>query len=534
MTAAISVSDNISLQNNDEETKLKFLALAFAVLQAKERLEKKGGISSMLHLLNIPEISYAVSALPTEMRNKFSNWFRGLSEGDLNDISKAYNWRELHINIIGNQLFSSDIAKEKGAIFTPDWLAQRVTNEAIRYWKRLNPGKGNPRRVGDLSCGAGVFLSYLKKLVSSDTEIIGVDSCAEYVCISRLNAVGDQQCSIECLDTLIDLHSEKQKSLFGGSETLPISDYDIIVGNPPYVRSQLLNASYSQKLKKLYPQLTKGNFDLVVLFLAQTLDALSSGGIGALIVSNKFMGSRYGDEICRRLANESRILEIIDFGDGQVFPDKTTYTCVITFAKLPPVGTTSVINFPPGLIWNDKGNHFELGQKLQIPQERFQSVPWNLAGNAHDEILRIMHRPNMPLLFDLFPNISQGVRTGANHIFVIKNVNVAAIEKELLQPYVSGENIRRCQIVSTNKYLLWLYKKDDQKVSNVIPANELEENYPKAWSYLLGFQKELADRELDSSIPWYGYSRTQNLELIHRPKILAREMMPWAEFAADI
>ena len=533
MTTATSFSTNATLPRDEEETELKFLALAFAVLQAKERLGKDKKIS-LLSLLEVPEISHAISVLPDETRNKFSNWFCRLSKDDLSDFSKAYNWQELHINNIGKQLFSNNTAKEKGAIFTPDWLAQRVTNEAFRYWKRLNPGKGSPRRVADLSCGAGIFLSYLRKHASSDTEIIGIDSCAEYVCISRLNAIGDQQCSIECLDTLVDLNSEKQKSLFVQSEVLPISEYDIIVGNPPYIRSQLLNAAYSQKLKNLYPQLTKGNFDLVVLFLAQTLDALSSGGIGALIVSNKFMGSRYGDEICRRLANESRILEIIDFGDGQVFPDKTTYTCAITFAKLPSVGITNVINFPPGLIWDDKGSHFELGQKLQIPQERFQKVPWNLAGDAHDEILRIMHRPNMPLLFDVFPNISQGVRTGANHIFVIKNGNAGEIEQELLQPYVSGENIRRCQIVSTNKHLLWLYKKDDQKISNVIPINELKENYPKAWAYLSNFQKELTDRDLDSSIPWYGYSRTQNLELIHHPKILAREMMPWAEFAADI
>jgi tRNA1(Val) A37 N6-methylase TrmN6 len=437
-----------------------------------------------------------------------------------------------HINAIGEHIFTINEAKEKGAIFTPDWLAHRTTYESFRHWKRLNPGKGNPALAGDLSCGPGAFLTQMCNTLPEETSIVGIDSCPEYVCLARLNIAGYRPCIIECLDTLVDL-SGVQTKLFNNNLHVPANDYDLIVGNPPYIRSQLLKSSYARSLKNLYPQFTAGNFDLVVLFLAHTLSALAPGGIGALIVSNKFMVSRYGKEICGQLASSFRILEIMDFGDGQVFPDKTTYTCVIIFAKMPPTSPTFLIKFPPGLKWNGHGEHLELGQKTQIPLERLQSFPWNLAGESHDKILHLMQRPELPRLLDVFPNISQGVRTGANHIFIIKGNAREEIEPELLQPYVSGENIRRCRIVPSHRFLLWPYQHNVDGAITLLKAEELQKNYPKTWAYLQRHKQELSERDLDANTLWYGYSRTQNLELQGNPKILAREMMPWSEFAAD-
>ena len=510
----------------------KFSALSFAILRAWERLPSDEMWAAPAAILRAPEINQAVDVLPAKFREEFREWFTGLSLAELEGMRADSKAEGESINSLGARLFAPDEAKAKGAIFTPDWLAYRITYEAIRHWRRLNPGKGEPSLAGDLSCGPGAFLAQLRNLLPKDTTIVGTDSCPEYVCLARLNAVGRRPCVIESLDTLTDLR-QVQTDLFDETLGVPAEGYDLIVGNPPYIRSQLLNAAYARTLKGLYPEFTAGNFDLVVLFLAHTLGALAPGGIGSLVVSNKFMVSRYGSEICKHLATSSRILEIMDFGDGQVFPDKTTYICAITFAKLPPTSPTTLIKFPPGLKWNERGEHLELGQKTQIPLERLQSVPWNLAGESHDEILRLMHRPQHPRLIDVFPNISQGVRTGANHVFVIRGSAVEEIEPELLHPYATGENIRRCRIVPSNRHLLWLYRSGEQAGVTLLRPDELEKNYPGAWAYLQRHRQELSERDLEAGTPWYGYSRSQNLELQHRPKILAREMMPWAEFAAD-
>ncbi|HEX7313860.1 MAG TPA: Eco57I restriction-modification methylase domain-containing protein [Pyrinomonadaceae bacterium] len=505
-----------------------YSALASAVLSAWARAHHNQTYKTPSEILQAREIRLALEVLPVKLCEDFCSWFKELSTYEINGLGISKE----PINSIGDSLFSADEAKGKGAIFTPDWLAQRTTYEAFRHWKRLNPGKGSPRLAGDLSCGPGAFLSQMRETLPAETFIVGVDSCAEYVCLARLDAVGRRPAIIECLDTLVDLQAGNN-DLFIKNLGVPVEGYDLIVGNPPYIRSQLLKASYSRTLKRLYPQFTSGNFDLVVLFLAQTLSALAPGGIASLIVSNKFMASRYGMEICRHLASTSRILEIMDFGDGQVFPNKVTYTCAITFSKLPPVSPTFLVKFPPGLKWDSDGKHLELGQKSQLPLERLQSVPWNLTGEGLDEILHKMQRPEFPRLMDVFSNISQGVRTGANHIFVIKGNIAQEIEPELLYPYVSGENIRRGRVVPSHKFLLWPYRQEVSGAVLPLRPNELERDFPKAWSYLLNHRQELTERDLEPGAPWYGYSRSQNLELQRLPKILAREMMPWAEFAAD-
>jgi methylase of polypeptide subunit release factors len=433
------------------EVPASFSALSSSIVCTWERLRTHGTPMTPANILRIPEINYALSVLPEKLLKDFRDWFKSLSPDTINEGCLLGE----HINAIGGRLFTADDAKGKGAVFTPDWLAHRTTYEAFRHWKRLNPGKGNPALAGDLSCGPGAFLIQMCNILPEETTIVGVDKYPEYVCLARLNIAGQRPSIIECLDTLVNL-SGAQTGLFSHGLDVPAGGYDLIVGNPPYIRSQLLNASYARTLKKLYPQFTAGNFDLVVLFLAHTLNALAPGGIGALIVSNKFIVSRYGKEICKHLSSSSRILEIMDFGDGQVFPDKTTYTCAITFAKLPPTSPTFLIKFPPGLKWNGRGEqHLGLGQKTQIPLERLQSFPWNLTGESQDKVLHLMQRPEFPRLIDVFPNISQGVRTGANHIFVIKGNAQEEIEPELLHPYVSGENIRRCRVVPSQRFLLW-------------------------------------------------------------------------------
>ena len=519
-------------------------ALGYAVLVAWNQLNTQkvekietNRLPEPEEILNHPDIANALAVLPNPISSKFSSWFKTCSKPEINKaIRLIHSFQDSHdfiINFLGEQLFPENEAKLKGAVFTPGWLVQHLTKKALSHWQRFNPGKGQPKLVGDLSCGPGIFLAYLRKLLPKTTKIIGIDSCPEYVCLARLLNIGEQSCMIECLDTLTDLRSEYQTTLFSSTINCPSSGYNLIVGNPPYVRSQLLDSTYAKKLRKLYPELARGNFDLVVPFLAHTINALAPGGVAALVLSSKFMNSRYGTEICRSIGKNMRVLEIMDFGDGQVFPGKTTYSCTIMVTKLPPMNSFTVIKFPPGLVWDGQGSHLSLGEKNQIPSERLQSSPWNLVSGTHEEILSLMRQTQFPRLLDVFPKISQGLRTGANSIFLLQAQAAKEIESELLRPYISGENIRRCFIKPLDKYLLFPYDFDSNGVLTLLSAEELEQKYPKAWAFLQQNRQELMNRDLEASTLWYGYSRSQNLRLQNSPKILIREMMPRAEFAAD-
>jgi methylase of polypeptide subunit release factors len=489
--------------------------------------------SGRLRLLRLS--SDALSALEPRAERRFRDWVQDLDPDDpesapLKGLLPAS--LEKTFNTLGNALFSEETAKARGAIFTPTWVAERLVDIASGYWNRLNVGR-QPSLVADLSCGPGVFLSKLASKLSTKTKIIGVDASPEYIALARLLTARHGNVEAYCADTLLSLRSFGQLTLELASCPVASTGYDIIVGNPPYVRCQSLDAEYARTLRELYPSFTGGNFDLASLFLAHTLEALAPGGVAALVISSKFMTSRYGADVCRRIGQHARMLEVVDFGDGQIFEGRTTYTCTLTFAKLPPLGSCKVFKFPSGLKWNDGKTHLQKASVAELPPERFLTAPWELSSGVHDDILNLMRRPGCGRLSEVFPNFSQGIRTGANQFFVVSKTTGSRLEQDLILPYVSGENIRNCQILDPEYSLIWPYRFTDAGAVVAIREDELFELYPRAASYFNQHRRGLSSRDLEQGAPWYSYSRSQNLDLAHRPKVIGRELMPSAQFAAD-
>ncbi len=422
-----------------------------------------------------------------------------------------------------------DDPKEAGQIFTPSWLSKIVARDALSHWRRLHRDGGQPGLIGDVSCGAGVFLSAARRTFGSDIQVIGIDS--DPTCVAYAKLLGkatDQRWQLASLDSLLGRISHEQWR--GVSEEIPKEGYDILIGNPPYIRSQSLGKDYRIALKSAYPNMSSGNFDLSIFFLDHAIKTLAPGGVASYITSHKFMVSSYGRAICKRLASDVRVMNIVDFEDHQVFKGRTTYTCVLTFAKLLPAKKFTISRF---------NGSFKNGQQLgkskteSLPIERLQTHPWNFATGLDRNALVKLNNSRHPLVTQIFDDVLQGIRTGANSVFLIDSTESPDIEPEILMPYVSGHDIRRCKIVNGHKQLLYPYHQERSGEVRLYSETELQSKFPKSWGYLSDHHQQLADRKLAGNQAWYAYSRSQNLEVPSKPKLMVREMMPRSEFAAD-
>jgi methylase of polypeptide subunit release factors len=65
--------------------------------------------------------------------------------------------------------------------------------------------------------------------------------------------------------------------------------FNIVIGNPPYIRQEMLDSDYKTKLKENYPKVFTGTADLLVYFFAVAHRYLCSNGTLALITSNKWL-----------------------------------------------------------------------------------------------------------------------------------------------------------------------------------------------------------------------------------------------------
>jgi len=418
--------------------------------------------------------------------------------------------------------------KLRGAIYTPSWLADRITRNALSHWRRLHRSGKQPQAIADVACGVGTFLAEARRHFGTIPYLYGVDSNAGAVAYCELLSEALRgNWNTFCIDAL--LATPKQTSFLFETPPLEMSNIDILLGNPPYVRSQLLERNYSDQLRRLYPTITKGNYDLAVLFLEHALRVLAPGGIASYILSSKFMTSSYGKAICDLLAKEACILNVEDFNDAQLFPGYTTYTCVLTFAKMSPGKRFTVTRFNSITLGKDPGK----GQNYSLPLARLQSHPWDFTNGSEQEALHKLRAKHHPLLSEVFNGILQGIRTGANQVYVLPATEALGLEPDLLIPFVTGEEIRRLRCNSERLKLLFPYKFNSFGDPVLLTERELQ-NYPKSWMYLLSKRQLLVERSMDGNAPWYAFSRTQNLTLPRIPKLLIREMMPRAEFAADI
>ena len=113
--------------------------------------------------------------------------------------------------------------------------------------------------------------------------------------------------------------------------------FDVIVGNPPYMKSEDMKNITPLELplyKSIYTSAYK-QFDKYFLFVQQGMNLLTADGILGYIIPSKFTKVGAGKKIREELSSKGYLHSIVSFGANQVFADKTTYTCLLILNKKP-------------------------------------------------------------------------------------------------------------------------------------------------------------------------------------------------------
>jgi type II restriction/modification system DNA methylase subunit YeeA len=104
--------------------------------------------------------------------------------------------------------------------------------------------------------------------------------------------------------------------------------FDVVVGNPPYVRQELLTP-YKPWLEANYDSY-HGMADLYVYFYELGARVLKPGGLMSYIVTNKWMKAGYGEPLRRFFSEKSWIKSVVDFGHAkQIFEEADVFPCII-------------------------------------------------------------------------------------------------------------------------------------------------------------------------------------------------------------
>lgn len=204
--------------------------------------------------------------------------------------------------------------KEKGVVFTDRTTANFII-------EKLKPTITD--KICEPSVGKGIFilclLEYLSNRYSKDevihfikNNLFAYDINPEYIKTTKdlIN---------EYLDTDIDMPNIK----VGDFLFMDQQNYDIIFGNPPYIRKQNLPEEYRNIISNDFLTM-KGNSDIYYAFIEKSL--ILSKKIG-FIIPNSFLTNTSGKTI-RNVLN-GRLNYIYNNELYKVWKDIATYTCII-------------------------------------------------------------------------------------------------------------------------------------------------------------------------------------------------------------
>lgn len=269
--------------------------------------------------------------------------------------------------------------------------------------------------------------------------------------------------------------------------------FDIIIGNPPYVRQEAIDPYYKPKYISNHPEVGSGTADLYVYFFDSAISVSNHGGIIIFITLNKYLKTKYGEGLRKKLRNKNVDL-IIDFFELPVF-EASTDTAITKIINEPDTNSTKY--FPIKSLENLDLNTITRGEPLRVIKDGGE---WKFVELEFDEIISKIYKGSLSLKEFTDDKIFRGVVTGNNDAFILKK----DVAQKLLK---TASKIHVKKFIKSNSFDKWTLKKSDYLL--YIPWDFQIEKYPDVKEYLQPFKKALSDRPevVENRYPWYAMSR---------------------------
>jgi len=397
-------------------------------------------------------------------------------------------------------------------------------------------------------------LSLLLKVLEDESK----DELEEQKTLFKERALPDLDSNIKCGNSLIgteiydeEIEGIEQINFFDWNSGFPgITEnggFDAVIGNPPYIKIQALkewNPIEVEFYKKKYISASKGNYDIYVVFVERGLELLNEKGLLGYILPHKFFNAKYGQSLRSLITDGKNLDKIVHFGDQQIFENATTYTTLLFLNK------TSNKSFEFEKIdslnkWRKSGESI----RGKIDLKKLSDTEWNFMVGKEAELFEKLNKNTMKLT-DVTERIFQGLKTGADKIFIVKKVKENSnlikihsnqneleywIEPNLLHPLIKGGDSKQYILTMTDRYIIFPYMTTKQFSIEIISQSVLNTNYPKTWQYLLDHKKYLESRENGKmkGSNWFAYSRNQALNVISTSKIFTPDLAMRASFSLD-
>jgi hypothetical protein len=418
--------------------------------------------------------------------------------------------------------------RAEGIYYTPAEIVAEVVAETLDgpLAQAVWAADGGPElRVLDPAAGDGRFLAACVARIARAAAARGLDAEAASVVARRRCVVGverdpaaaavaarESACEVRCADAL-------------GQGVIEEGVWDVVVGNPPYVRSVRLREADPETWRRLRGAMAATSYkewDLYAAFLERALAWARPGrGEIGLVVPSRWLTAAFAGPLRAKLAAERATRKIVDFGARQLFAGATTYVALVYLTRAGADGVDVTRE----------------GRTLpRVPAARLGAAPWVLSDDAEKL------RGAGPALGDV-ARIAKGAGTNADPVFLLERRDEGLwshalgesveVEPEALVPCVRGRDVEPHRAIVRR---MALCDRADP-AGPALPFSELATRWPAAARYLARCRGVLEARERGrfrgEAFAWWG--RPQNLPWLQdrAPKVIVPDAARQGRAALD-
>ncbi|MDP2936158.1 MAG: N-6 DNA methylase, partial [Dehalococcoidia bacterium] len=332
-------------------------------------------------------------------------------------------------------------------------------------------------------------------------------------------------------------------------EIMARGGFDVVVGNPPYVRIQGLPENERDYFRDHF-ETSFGSFDLYILFIEQATRLLKKGGRFGFITSGKFLKSIYGQKLRQHIHRDCTLDQLIDLSALQVFGGATTYPILLMFHKEREEKPFyyALLRKEPETGKGSLGDPSDLVEHL-ASQDALLNGIWPPDGERQPLMQKLSARAVS--LGEIAERIFQGLVTSADKVYFVErrellpdgnlrvlcraNGKTYELEPDLFHPLLKGSlHMRRYCFQTSNLLVLFPYHGYSGQYE-LIGHARFEKQWSRTWQYLMDNRQALEDREGGKMRHdgWYGYVYPKNLNSFDRPKILTPSIARNASYSYD-
>jgi hypothetical protein len=320
--------------------------------------------------------------------------------------------------------------------------------------------------------------------------------------------------------------------------------FDVVVGNPPYVRQELLTP-FKPWLEAHY-QAFHGMADLYVYFYELGVRVLKPGGLLSFIVTNKWMKAGYGEPLRRFFSEKAWVKSVVDFGHAkQIFAEADVFPSIILVQKpteaLTPK-TARLCTIPRDqLRIDDLSVQIEKeGADLEMSQLSVDS--WRLEPRMVDALLRKIREGHATL--KEFTGIAPlyGIKTGLNEAFLIdddckrKLITEHDGCREVIKPFLRGSDIGRWSSDWAKLWMIVLPSSNDHAWPWADKGEAAEADFQARYSSLHQHFKPMEDRlkkRQDQGRFWWELRSCAYWDAFDKPKLFYQVIQYHPRYALD-